>query len=229
MLQTAVPGPACAPSRCWRTSPPCTRHPLDVADARRAARPRVVRPDAVPAALRRASSSGWLLRWRSSAARSWSSWTSRPPGWTRRRRRVTWDLLDELRGDGVTIVLTTHYMDEAEQLADHVHVIDRGRLIASGSPLELTRGSGTSTIRLVVTEPFPPGAPASLQATLGDGTDVQVHRRAQPADHRTRGRQHTGEGLGLVRGAGRAAGVAVAGPAHARGRLPADHRPGARR
>ena len=89
-------------------------------------------------------------------------------------RRDTWDLLDELRTDGVTIVLTTHYMDEAERLADQVHVIDQGRLIASGSPSDLTRGGGTSTIRLVVTEPFPPSAPASLQATLGDGTVVRA-------------------------------------------------------
>ena len=88
-------------------------------------------------------------------------------------RRATWALLDELRRDGVTIVLTTHYMDEAERLADQVHVIDRGRLIASGSPFELTRGTGSSTIRLVVTEPFPPDAPASLQATLGAGTEVR--------------------------------------------------------
>jgi len=88
-------------------------------------------------------------------------------------RHATWDLLDELRRDGVTIVLTTHYMDEAERLADQVHVIDRGRLIASGSPFELTRASGSSTIRLVVTEPFPPSAPASLQSALGAGTMVQ--------------------------------------------------------
>ncbi len=89
-------------------------------------------------------------------------------------RHTTWELLDELRRDGVTIVLTTHYMDEAEHLADQVHVIDRGRLIASGSPFDLTRGSGTSTIRLVVTEPFPPTAPASLQASLGPSTVVQA-------------------------------------------------------
>src|SRR3954469_17626143 len=89
-------------------------------------------------------------------------------------RRATWGLLDELRRDGVTVVLTTHYMDEAEHLADQVHVIDHGRLIATGSPFELTRASGSSTIRLVVTEPFPPQAPASLQASLGDGTVVQA-------------------------------------------------------
>jgi ABC-2 type transport system ATP-binding protein len=87
-------------------------------------------------------------------------------------RRDVWALLEELRTDGVTVVLTTHYMDEAERLADTVHIVDRGRLVASGSPLELTRGGSVATIRLVVTEPFPPGAPASLAATLGDGTEV---------------------------------------------------------
>ncbi|HET6653528.1 MAG TPA: ABC transporter ATP-binding protein [Nocardioides sp.] len=90
-----------------------------------------------------------------------------------RMRRATWHLLEEMRADGVTVVLTTHYMDEAERLADVVHVIDHGRLIASGTPFELTRGTGYSTIRLVVTEPFPPGAPASLQASLGPDTDVR--------------------------------------------------------
>jgi ABC-2 type transport system ATP-binding protein len=55
-----------------------------------------------------------------------------------------------------------------------VHVIDRGRLIASGTPSELTRAGGASTIRLVVTEPFPPSAPASLQAALGAGTVVSA-------------------------------------------------------
>jgi ABC-2 type transport system ATP-binding protein len=89
-------------------------------------------------------------------------------------RRTTWELLEELRADGVTIVLTTHYMEEAERLADRVHVIDRGRLIASGTPSELTRAGGASTIRLVVTEPFPPSAPASLQAALGAGTVVSA-------------------------------------------------------
>jgi ABC-2 type transport system ATP-binding protein len=87
-------------------------------------------------------------------------------------RRATWDLLDELRADGVTVVLTTHYMDEAERLADQIHIVDGGRLIASGSPLELTRGGRISTIRLVVTRPFPPGAPESLQ--VGLGPDIEV-------------------------------------------------------
>ncbi len=88
-------------------------------------------------------------------------------------RRTTWALLEELRGDGVTVVLTTHHMDEAERLADLIHIIDRGRMIASGTPLELTRG-GTATIRLVVTKPFPPGAPASLQQALGHQLEVST-------------------------------------------------------
>jgi len=89
-------------------------------------------------------------------------------------RRSVWDLLEELRGDGVTVVLTTHYMEEAERLADLVHIIDHGRLVVSGSPLELTRGGAVSTIRLVVTRPFPPGAPESLTAALGPGTEVRL-------------------------------------------------------
>ena len=47
-------------------------------------------------------------------------------------RRSTWELLDELRAAGVTIVLTTHAMDEAEALADQVFIVDRGRVTVSG-------------------------------------------------------------------------------------------------
>ena len=87
-------------------------------------------------------------------------------------RRTVWELFSELRQDGVTVVLTTHYMDEAERLADQIHIIDHGRLIASGSPIQLTRGGSMSTIRLVVTKPFPSGAPESLKTALGAGIEV---------------------------------------------------------
>jgi ABC-2 type transport system ATP-binding protein len=89
-------------------------------------------------------------------------------------RRTTWALLQELRGAGVTVVLTTHYMEEAERLADRIHIIDHGRLIASGSPLELTRGGRSATIRLVVTKPFPADAPESLRAALGPHVEVTL-------------------------------------------------------
>lgn len=105
-------------------------------------------------------------------------------------RRTTWELLEEIRADGVTVVLTTHHMDEAEHLADQIHIIDRGRLIASGSPTELTSGGHSATIRLVVIRPFPDGAPESLGAELGPETRVtQIDARSMlitgPADGST--------------------------------------------
>ena len=62
-------------------------------------------------------------------------------------RHNAWDLVRELRDSGVTVVLTTHYMDEAERLADHVHVLDHGRLVASGSPDQLTAHGAENTVR----------------------------------------------------------------------------------
>ncbi len=52
-------------------------------------------------------------------------------------RHVLWDRLFRLKREGVTLVLTTHYMDEAEQLCDRLVVMDRGRIVAEGSPREL--------------------------------------------------------------------------------------------
>jgi ABC-2 type transport system ATP-binding protein len=54
-------------------------------------------------------------------------------------RRITWDLVRSLRADGVSIVLTTHHLDEAEELADHVVVLHAGEVVAAGTPAELTR------------------------------------------------------------------------------------------
>ncbi len=55
-------------------------------------------------------------------------------------RHATWDLIAELRSVGVSVVLTTHLMDEAERLADRVAIIDHGRLVAAGTPASLTGG-----------------------------------------------------------------------------------------
>ncbi|MGK5627367.1 ABC transporter ATP-binding protein [Streptomyces sp. URMC 123] len=62
-------------------------------------------------------------------------------------RHATWDLVRELRADGVTVVLTTHFMDEAEKLADDVAIIDGGRVVAQDSPEELCRGGAENTLR----------------------------------------------------------------------------------
>ncbi|MGY1453008.1 ABC transporter ATP-binding protein [Streptomyces sp. SS8] len=61
-------------------------------------------------------------------------------------RRSAWELVRELRADGVTVVLSTHFMDEAETLADDVAIIDEGRVIAQGSPEELCRGGAENTL-----------------------------------------------------------------------------------
>jgi ABC-2 type transport system ATP-binding protein len=53
-------------------------------------------------------------------------------------RRLVWDLITALRADGVSVLLTTHLMEEAETLADHVVIIDHGRVVAEGSPRQLT-------------------------------------------------------------------------------------------
>lgn len=62
-------------------------------------------------------------------------------------RRATWELVRELRADGVTVVLTTHHMDEAEQLSDDVAIVDGGRVIARGTPEELCRGGAENSLR----------------------------------------------------------------------------------
>jgi len=54
-------------------------------------------------------------------------------------RRATWALLEQLRSDGVSLVLTTHAMEEAEALADQVVILDRGRVAVAGTVAELTR------------------------------------------------------------------------------------------
>jgi len=53
-------------------------------------------------------------------------------------RLAAWDLVEQLRRDGVTVVLTTHLMDEAERLADHVVIVDHGRVVVQGAPADLT-------------------------------------------------------------------------------------------
>ena len=57
-------------------------------------------------------------------------------------RRQLWDLVEELKGAGRTIILTTHYMDEAERLCDRVAIMDHGKVISTGTPRELIASIG---------------------------------------------------------------------------------------
>jgi len=62
-------------------------------------------------------------------------------------RLVVWELIDGLRRDGVTVVLTTHQLKEAEELADRIMIIDRGSAVASGTPAELMRDGAEDQLR----------------------------------------------------------------------------------
>jgi ABC-2 type transport system ATP-binding protein len=62
-------------------------------------------------------------------------------------RHATWDLITALRADGVAVILTTHFMEEAERLADHVVIIDHGKTVADGTPAALTGSAGQLRFR----------------------------------------------------------------------------------
>src|SRR5688572_27177134 len=69
-----------------------------------------------------------------------------------RSRVELWDVLRGLVSDGTTLLLTTQYLEEADQLADRIAVIDRGRVIAEGTPLELKDQSGKAALVVTVSE-----------------------------------------------------------------------------
>jgi ABC-2 type transport system ATP-binding protein len=67
-------------------------------------------------------------------------------------RIALWEILQELHGEGQTILLTTHYMEEADQLCDRVAIMDHGRILALDTPGALKRGVGADTIVTVSAE-----------------------------------------------------------------------------
>jgi lipooligosaccharide transport system ATP-binding protein len=87
-------------------------------------------------------------------------------------RHLVWERLFRLKLQGVTLVLTTHYMDEAEQLCDRLVVMDRGRIVAEGSPRELIERHST---REVVELRFPADSQEAFAGKLeGIGERVEV-------------------------------------------------------
>ncbi len=96
-------------------------------------------------------------------------------------RLLVWELIDALRRDGVAVLLTTHLMDEAEELADEVVIIDHGRIVAAGTPAEVA-----ST-----------GAEGQLWLTAAPGLDLAPLRAAVTDAFRVR---EAGPGRYLVEG-----------------------------
>jgi ABC-2 type transport system ATP-binding protein len=87
-----------------------------------------------------------------------------------RSRRTMWQIIRELVADGVTIFLTTQYLDEADELADHVAMLDHGRIVAEGTPAELKRRIPGGHVQLQFPEPDALRAAAGLipNATADD-------------------------------------------------------------
>jgi len=97
-----------------------------------------------------------------------------------RSRKTMWDIVRQLVADGVTILLTTQYLEEADQLADRVAVLDHGRIVAEGSPGDLKRRVQGGHVELVFASPEDvAAAAASLERPIpDDGLTLRV-----PADH----------------------------------------------
>lgn len=87
-------------------------------------------------------------------------------------RLVTWDIVRDLKRQGVTILLTTHLMDEAERLSDRVAIIDHGRLIALDTPANLTGAQNANVVRFVA----PAGLSSQKIAALPSVSQVEEVR-----------------------------------------------------
>jgi len=91
-------------------------------------------------------------------------------------RHALWDRLFRLKQQGVTLILTTHYMDEAEQLCDRLVVMDKARIVAEGSPRQLIERYSTREVVEVRFEPDEHDAMAGKLADLADRVEVLPDR-----------------------------------------------------
>jgi ABC-2 type transport system ATP-binding protein len=100
-------------------------------------------------------------------------------------RHATWDLITQLRTAGVSIILTTHFMEEAERLCDYVAIIDHGQLVAGGTPAQLTGTIGQLRFRAEagldidnLLAALPPGC-AAKESPAGHYV-IEVHGNVDP-------------------------------------------------
>ena len=104
-------------------------------------------------------------------------------------RLVMWDVIRSHVAEGVTLLLTTQYLEEADQLADHIAVIDHGLVVAEGTPDELKAGLGASYLAVTVSAGSDPDVAAEVLAALGTGAvsrgpgERQIHVPAGDQPH----------------------------------------------
>jgi daunorubicin resistance ABC transporter ATP-binding subunit len=91
-----------------------------------------------------------------------------------RSRQELWRLVEQLRGEGTTVLLTTQYLEEADRLAQLIAVIDRGRLVAQGTAAELKARVGTEILSVRLADPGHIAAAAELLSDLASGEDPPV-------------------------------------------------------
>jgi len=101
-----------------------------------------------------------------------------------RSRNQVWDIVRILVAAGTTVLLTTQYLDEADQLADRIAIIDHGRIIAEGTSAELKASVGTGALHVRLHDP---GARAEAERVLAITLGVTVERDTDPAALTARG------------------------------------------
>src|SRR3954469_12443981 len=95
-----------------------------------------------------------------------------------RSRNQVWDITRALVGEGTTVVLCTQYLDEADQLADRIAVIDRGKVIAEGTPAQLKTSVGRGALHVRLLDPE---QRAQAARVLSGVLDAETHFEADPA------------------------------------------------
>ena len=95
-----------------------------------------------------------------------------------RSRNQVWDIIRTLAGEGTTVLLTTQYLDEADQLADRIAVIDHGRVIAEGTPGQLKASVGAGSLHVRLHEPE---QRSQAEQVLSRALDAPVHLESDPS------------------------------------------------
>ena len=91
-------------------------------------------------------------------------------------RIALWEILGELHTDGQTIVLTTHYMEEADELCDRLAIIDQGKMLALDTPADLKRSVGADTVVTVTAEGDLAALAAILRSKIDGATSASVEK-----------------------------------------------------